>query len=411
MRTIVVAPTYNEAEGILTLLDAVLREAPKVDVLVVDDSSPDGTGGAVAGHLDFDRRVHLLSRPRKDGLGAAYRTGFGWVLNRPHDVIVQMDADLSHPPDRIPALLATVRRADVAVGSRYVRGGGVRDWSLSRQAISRGGNLYVRLVLGMPLHDATAGFKAFRRHALQRIGPRRRSPTATASRSRPPGAPPASVCASSKSPSPSKTAPEASRRYPAPSSARPCCGCWTGASARSPTATPSPSTGNSMMWRPDAVLGTLTSPEVASFLTVGALGYVVDVASFNVLRSTPGLASIDPSYARILAVALAMVVTYLGNRRFTWRRCSTGHRRREVALFVVCNLVGLGLSVLALVVSHDLLGLTSRFADNISANVIGLALGTLFRYWSYKRFVFASQAQQPPPQPSQRPDHELTSLA
>jgi dolichol-phosphate mannosyltransferase len=103
-------------------------------------------------------------------LGAAYRAGFSWALAGSYDAIVQMDADLSHPPERVPALLAALEHADVAIGSRYVRGGGVRNWPLRRRAISRGGNLYVRLVLGIPVHDATAGFKAFRRHALESIG-------------------------------------------------------------------------------------------------------------------------------------------------------------------------------------------------------------------------------------------------
>ena len=103
MKTVVVVPTYNEAEGILTLLDAVLREAPDVDVLVVDDSSPDGTAALVAAHPAFQHRVHLLSRAQKDGLGAAYRAGFGWALSGSYEAVVQMDADLSHPPERLPA--------------------------------------------------------------------------------------------------------------------------------------------------------------------------------------------------------------------------------------------------------------------------------------------------------------------
>jgi putative flippase GtrA len=132
------------------------------------------------------------------------------------------------------------------------------------------------------------------------------------------------------------------------------------------------------------------SPEVVSFLAVGGAGYVVDVTAFNYLRTAPVLDAVDPSVAKSLAVALAMVVTYLGNRAVTWRGQSSSSRRREVALFVVFNVIGLGLSVLTLAVSHDLLGLTSRLADNISANVIGLALGTAFRFWSYRRFVFGS---------------------
>jgi putative flippase GtrA len=144
------------------------------------------------------------------------------------------------------------------------------------------------------------------------------------------------------------------------------------------------------MSRSDVVLAKFTSPEVVTFLAVGGVGYVVDVTAFNMLRSQIFLSTADPSYARILAVGVAMVVTYLGNRLFTWRGQSGGDRRREIGLFIVFNLIGLGLSVASLVVSHDLLGLTSRLADNISANVVGLALGTLFRYWSYKKWVFVS---------------------
>jgi dolichol-phosphate mannosyltransferase len=170
MKTVVIVPTYNEAEGIVAMLDAVLSHAPDVDILVVDDNSPDGTAKLVVAHHQFGQRLHLLSRPVKEGLGAAYRAGFGWALARPYDAIVQMDADLSHPPESVPALLSALERADVAVGSRYVRGGAVRNWPLLRRAISRGGNVYVRLVLGMAVHDATSGFKAFRREALEAIG-------------------------------------------------------------------------------------------------------------------------------------------------------------------------------------------------------------------------------------------------
>ncbi len=132
------------------------------------------------------------------------------------------------------------------------------------------------------------------------------------------------------------------------------------------------------------------SPEVVSFLAVGGAGYVVDVSAFNYLRAAPVLSTMDPSVAKSLAVALAMVVTYVGNRAVTWRGQSSSGRHREVALFVLFNVIGLGFSVLTLAVSHDLLGLTSRLADNISANIVGLALGTAFRFWSYKRFVFSS---------------------
>ena len=146
---------------------------------------------------------------------------------------------------------------------------------------------------------------------------------------------------------------------------------------------------------PDLVRRAPVSPEVLTFLAVGGTGYVVDVVTFNLLRSTATLGAADPSIARVLAVAVAMVVTYLGNRLFTWRGRGRSSRRREVGLFIVFNLIGLGISVLTLVLSHDVLGLTSRLADNISANVIGLALGTLFRYWSYRTYVFTQVRGRP----------------
>lgn len=137
---------------------------------------------------------------------------------------------------------------------------------------------------------------------------------------------------------------------------------------------------------------TLLTREVRTFLAVGGTGYVVDVVAFNLLRSAPPFAAADPSVARTLAVVLAMCVTYLGNRTLTWRDQSSGNRQREVGLFVLFNIVGFGFSVLTLVLSHDVLGLTGRLADNISANVVGLALGTVFRFLTYQRFVFAPSA-------------------
>ncbi|MEO5711738.1 MAG: polyprenol monophosphomannose synthase [Nocardioidaceae bacterium] len=173
-KALVVIPTYQEAGNIAAVLDRVRLAAPGVDggvhVLVVDDSSPDGTAGIVLRHPDYLHRVFLLRRADKDGLGAAYRAGFRWGLARDYDVVVQMDADLSHPPERLPALIAALDGADVSVGSRYVRGGGISNWSWSRRSISWAGNTYVRLVLRLPVRDATAGFKAFRRDALEQVG-------------------------------------------------------------------------------------------------------------------------------------------------------------------------------------------------------------------------------------------------
>jgi putative flippase GtrA len=130
--------------------------------------------------------------------------------------------------------------------------------------------------------------------------------------------------------------------------------------------------------------------EMATFLMVGGAGYVVDVAAFNVLRSVHPWSTMDPSVARTMAVMAAMVVTYLGNRELTWRDQGAGRRRREVALFVFFNVIGFGFSVVTLAISHDVLGLTSRLADNMSANVVGVGLGTVFRYVTYKHAVFGA---------------------
>ena len=169
-RTLVVVPTYDEADNIGVLLDRVAAAVPDAHVLVVDDNSPDGTGDLVAAHPDFGRRVHLLRRPGKAGLGEAYRAGFRWGLDHGYDRLVQMDADLSHPPERLPALIGALDEADAAVGSRYVKGGAISNWSWSRRLISWLGNWYVRIVLGLPVRDATAGYKAFRADALRTIG-------------------------------------------------------------------------------------------------------------------------------------------------------------------------------------------------------------------------------------------------
>jgi dolichol-phosphate mannosyltransferase len=168
--TLVVIPTYDEADNIGPVLDALFAAMPGAHVLVVDDNSPDGTGDLVAARGGDDSRVHLLRRPGKAGLGAAYRAGFAWALNHDYDAVVQMDADLSHPPARVVALVDALGGADVAVGSRYVRGGAIDNWSPSRRFVSWAGNVYVRLVLGLPVRDATAGFKAFRADALREIG-------------------------------------------------------------------------------------------------------------------------------------------------------------------------------------------------------------------------------------------------
>jgi dolichol-phosphate mannosyltransferase len=169
VRALVVIPTYNEAESVVEVIDRVLAAEPRADVLVVDDGSPDGTAKLALERSEREPRVHLLERSGKHGLGAAYRAGFGWGLERGYDALVEMDADLSHPPERLPGLLDGLADADLVIGSRYVPGGRTVNWSRSREAISRGGNTYVRLALGVPVHDGTAGYRAYRREVLEEL--------------------------------------------------------------------------------------------------------------------------------------------------------------------------------------------------------------------------------------------------
>jgi dolichol-phosphate mannosyltransferase len=169
VKALVVIPTYNEAESVVEVLDRVLAADPRVDVLVVDDGSPDGTAKLVLARSEDEPRVHLMERSGKQGLGAAYRAGFGWGLERGYDALVEMDADLSHPPERLPALLDGLDHDDLVIGSRYVPGGRTVNWSRLREAISRGGNAYVRLALRLPVHDSTAGYRAYRREVLEEL--------------------------------------------------------------------------------------------------------------------------------------------------------------------------------------------------------------------------------------------------
>lgn len=168
----VVLPTYNEADNLEPLIDALLQAAPEVDgVLVVDDASPDGTGEIADRLAASDGRIEVLHRASKDGLGPAYVAGFERVLAEGAELVVQMDADFSHDPADVPRLIAAMADADLALGSRYVAGGKVGEWGRLRRAISRGGSAYARLWLGVDVHDLTGGFKCFRREVLEAIRP------------------------------------------------------------------------------------------------------------------------------------------------------------------------------------------------------------------------------------------------
>ena len=169
-RVVVCIPTYNERDNVERIVGRVRAAVPHADVLVVDDASPDGTGDLADDLAAADDHVHVLHRPGKAGLGAAYVAAFGWALERGYDVIVEMDADGSHAPEDLPRLLAAVHGgADLALGSRWVPGGAVKDWPRSRLLLSRGGNTYARIMLGVPIRDITGGYRAFRRSLLERL--------------------------------------------------------------------------------------------------------------------------------------------------------------------------------------------------------------------------------------------------
>jgi dolichol-phosphate mannosyltransferase len=168
-KVVVLIPTYNERENLALIVSRLRVAVPEADVLVLDDSSPDGTGEVADKLAADDDQVRVLHRKSKQGLGAAYLDGFTSALEEGYDVLVEMDADGSHQPEQLPSLLRALSHADVALGSRWVPGGSVVNWPLHRKALSLGGNLYVRALLGMPLGDATGGFRAFRASALRTL--------------------------------------------------------------------------------------------------------------------------------------------------------------------------------------------------------------------------------------------------
>ena len=169
-RALVIVPTYNERFNIARLIPAVLAQDPSLEMLVVDDASPDGTGGIVDAIAANNDRVHILHREGKLGLGTAYIAGFRWALERKYDLIFEMDADFSHNPERLPEFLESVKTADVVLGSRY-QGGRVNvvNWPMSRLFLSYAANIYARAITGLPVSDTTGGFKCFRRNVLESI--------------------------------------------------------------------------------------------------------------------------------------------------------------------------------------------------------------------------------------------------
>jgi len=169
-RALVCIPTYNEADNLEPITQAVLKAEPRVDILVVDDNSPDGTGKIADALAAKEPRIRVLHREKKEGLGRAYLAAFRWALAEGYTYIIEMDADFSHDPRYLPGLLdAAEAGADLVLGSRYVTGGGTVNWGIGRQVISRGGSLYARTILGVGIHDLTGGFKCFHRRVLESI--------------------------------------------------------------------------------------------------------------------------------------------------------------------------------------------------------------------------------------------------
>ena len=168
-RVLVIVPTYNESENIEIIASRLRAAVPEADLLVVDDNSPDGTGEIADRLADGDPHVHVMHRQAKNGLGAAYMDGFAWGLKKGYEALVEMDADGSHQPDQLPSLLEALRDADMVKGSRYVPGGTVVNWPKSRELLSRGGSLWIRILMGLPVKDITGGFNAFRADTLRAI--------------------------------------------------------------------------------------------------------------------------------------------------------------------------------------------------------------------------------------------------
>jgi dolichol-phosphate mannosyltransferase len=168
-RALLCLPTYDERENLAPMIEAILAAAPRLDVLVIDDNSPDGTGQLADQIAAREPRVQVLHRAGKEGLGRAYLAGFAWALARDYGLVLEMDCDFSHDPKYLPAMLAAAGEADLVLGSRYVRGGGTVNWGLLRKLISRGGSLYARTILGLSVRDLTGGFKCFRREVLEAI--------------------------------------------------------------------------------------------------------------------------------------------------------------------------------------------------------------------------------------------------
>ncbi len=364
-RTVVILPTYNERDNLADTIERLRESVPDAHVLVVDDNSPDGTGELADEYAVRDGQIHVLHRIAKEGLGAAYLAGFAWALERDYSTVVECDADGSHHPEELPRLLAKLATHDMVIGSRWISGGRVVDWPKSRELLSRGGSLYARHLLALPQRDVTGGYRAFRASALRLIGLEN----------------------------------IASLGY--------CFQIemlWRAHRAGLRIAEV-PITFTERRWGVSKMRGRIVieamarvtlwgiasvARDFARFGMVGAVGLVVDVALFNALLLwfTNAHVAGAPLIAKGISVLAAISTTWAGNRWWAFRDRRGQKVAREAFAFLGISVAGSMLALACLAVSHYLLGLTSPVADNISANVIGLAVGTAFRFAAVRSWLF-----------------------
>ena len=169
MKGLVIVPTYNEKENIRVIIPEILKQSDVLSVLVVDDNSPDGTGEIVDKMKSDNNRIHILHREEKNGLGPAYIAGFKWAIKNDFDYIFEMDADFSHNPERLPDFLESIKNNDLVIGSRYIKGGKVKNWPFRRLLLSYGASIYTRIITGLKIKDCTGGFKCFRKKVLESL--------------------------------------------------------------------------------------------------------------------------------------------------------------------------------------------------------------------------------------------------
>ena len=376
--TLVIVPTFNERENLRSISSRVLAQAG-TQLLIVDDNSPDGTGELADELASANALIHVLHREGKNGLGTAYCEGFEWGLARGFKILVELDGDGSHQPEELDRLRGELQQADLAIGSRWVAGGSVVNWPARRRLLSRAGSLYARLALGLPFQDVTGGYRAFTASALRRldlgsvasqgycfqIDMLRRAHDANLTIAEVPISFVEREFGESKMSQSIVT--EALVRVTV----------WGLQRVRERVVA-------SQLWQ--------FFMQVALFCFVGGIGFVVDVGVFNVLRLGPfAPQNIDggPVLAKLVSTSFAIAVTWAGNRYWTFRDHRRTDVRREAFEYVVASVAGVIVSIACLWVTHYLLGLTSVLDDNLSTNVLGLALGTLVRFMLYRLWVFA----------------------